>query len=594
MPIECAFAHHWSCRAPRWANSRSSPCPISAGAGEFAHPTADAGDARGRRSNLTFAERAGDLLLQRLEQIFQRGALARLDEHFGRHARHQLEMIQAADLVGRDVDANHVIGLVRLLLLLGQVGADQGHVAGAVRRGALVAGNDAVGSLGAECDLVDVLRRDLGLDHELVRLRHDLHDRLAIADDAAHRVHAELMHDAALRRPDIHALELILRRRHTLLELGDLALGFAQVLEHLGAEILIELQDLQLGLAVLGARAGDRRDELAALALEPRLVALQRHEALNADEVLLVELGHADQLLADELDLVFLGLLLRHQSGDLFVGLGDALAQLRALAGAATLARIEQLLLAGDGDGDAAFGPRVGHALLGEGSGLGFLAFGQQPRLARRQFIELRTHHAERRTRDRIVEPDHGLALLDHAAFLHDDLPDDAARRVLHLLDVRFDHDGAGADYGAGDVRAGGPAADDSHQQRHRREADEIELADRLSRIDGARVHDSLLPASATTRRLRSWPAAAAAAAGCGARASSLASTWSRGPKACWVPFISTSALSHPIRDDCRCAMMMTMAPRFLASAMAFCRAASPSPSRFELGSSSTMRKGSP
>src|SRR5262245_33051531 len=552
----------------------------------------------GRRSNLTFAERAGDLLLQRLEQIFQRGALARLDEHFGRHARHQLEMIQAADLVGRDVDANHVIGLVRLLLLLGQVGADQGDLAGDVRHGALVAGHDAHRRLGADGDLVDVLRRDLGLDHELVRLRHDLHDRLAVGDDAAHRVHAELMHDAALGRPDIHALELVLGRRHALLEFGDLALGLAQVLEDLGAEVLIELQDLQLGFAVLGARAGDRCDELAALAFEPRLVALQRHEALNADEVLLVELGHADQLLVDELDFVFLGLLLRDQAGDLLVGLGDALAQLRALAGAAALARIEQPLLARHGAGDAGLGRRVVHQLLGEGYGLGFLAFGHQPRLARHQFIELRAHHAERRARDGVVEPDHDLALLDHAAFLHRDLPDDAAGRVLHLLDVRFDHDGAGPDDGAGDMRAGGPAADASHQQADGREADEIELADRLPRIDRsrvrrARIHDSLLPVSPTTRRLRSWPAAAAAA-GCGARASSLASTWSRGPKACWVPFISTSALSQPIRDDCRCAMMMTMAPRFLASAMAFCRAASPSPSRFELGSSSTMRKGSP
>src|SRR5262249_36990526 len=198
--------------------------------------------------------------------------------------------------------------------------------------------------------------------------------------------------------------------------------------------------------------------------------------------------------------------------------------------------------------------------------------------------------------RDRIVEPDDDLALFDHAAFLDEDLPDHAAGRMLHLLDARLDDDVAGSDHGAGDVRAGGPAADAAHQEGDHRKADDIELADRLTRIArsraGIRVHDPLLPASPTTRRLRS--PAAAAGAGCGARAISFARTWSRGPNACWVPFISTSALSQPISDDCRCAMMMTMAPRFLASAMAFCSAASPSPSRLELGSSSTMRNGSP
>ena len=80
---------------------------------------------------------------------------------------------------------------------------------------------------------------------------------------------------AGLRRAQVDALELVLGRRDPLLELGDLALRLAQILEHLGAEILVELDDLQLGLADLAARAGDVGDELAALALQPRLVALE-------------------------------------------------------------------------------------------------------------------------------------------------------------------------------------------------------------------------------------------------------------------------------------------------------------------------------
>ena len=90
---------------------------------------------------------------------------------------------------------------------------------------------------------------------------------LAVGDHAAHGVHRELMDVTGLRRAQVDALELVLGRRDPLLELGDLALRLAHILEHLGAEILVDLDDLQLGLADLAARAGDVGNELAALAL---------------------------------------------------------------------------------------------------------------------------------------------------------------------------------------------------------------------------------------------------------------------------------------------------------------------------------------
>src|SRR5262249_23331342 len=58
-------------------------------------------------------------------------------------------------------------------------------------------------------------------------------------------------------------------------------------LRHLGAKVLVELDDLQLGFADLAAHAGDVGDELAALALQPGLVALQLHVARYGDEILL-------------------------------------------------------------------------------------------------------------------------------------------------------------------------------------------------------------------------------------------------------------------------------------------------------------------
>ena len=54
---------------------------------------------------------------------------------------------------------------------------------------------------------------------------------------------------------------------------------------------------------------------------------------------------------------------------------------------------------------------------------------------------------------------------------LHQDLADDAAGRVLHLLDVRFDDDSAGRDHRAGELAGGGPAADAAEHQHQQRQS---------------------------------------------------------------------------------------------------------------------------
>jgi hypothetical protein len=69
------------------------------------------------------------------------------------------------------------------------------------------------------------------------------------------------------------AKSLIRCRDHPFDQFSNLALRVAQVLEHCGAEILIELDDLQLSLADLGAGACDVGDELATLTLKARLLA---------------------------------------------------------------------------------------------------------------------------------------------------------------------------------------------------------------------------------------------------------------------------------------------------------------------------------
>ncbi|MGZ9110321.1 MAG: hypothetical protein ACXW3X_04345, partial [Rhodoplanes sp.] len=98
-------------------------------------------------------------------------------------------------------------------------------------------------------------------------------------------------------------------------------------------------------------RARAFRDELAPFALQPRLVTLELREARNGHEVLSVEIRHADELLRDQLKLASLCFQLGRKPADLLVDLGDALAQLRALARARTPSRLEQFLVAGHGRG---------------------------------------------------------------------------------------------------------------------------------------------------------------------------------------------------------------------------------------------------
>ncbi len=84
----------------------------------------------------------------------------------------------------------------------------------------------------------------------------------------------------------------------------------------------------------------------AALAGQPGGVALQHRQAGELHQALLVQRANPDQFLFDQRDFLVLGLFLGGQTGDLFVELRDALAQLRLLSGAAGGAHLEQFALA--------------------------------------------------------------------------------------------------------------------------------------------------------------------------------------------------------------------------------------------------------
>ena len=102
------------------------------------------------------------------------------------------------------------------------VGRDAADHAVDLRRRALVEGREAQPGRLAEAQLVDVLRRHLASTARTSASGTISITGFAGGDDAADRVHGELMDDAVLRRADVDALELVLGRDLALDELADL------------------------------------------------------------------------------------------------------------------------------------------------------------------------------------------------------------------------------------------------------------------------------------------------------------------------------------------------------------------------------------
>jgi hypothetical protein len=112
-------------------------------------------------------------------------------------------------------------------------------------------------------------------------------------------VDRELVHEAGARSLDVDALELILGSDTTLSELGGLALDLAQLLHHLLAQDLVDLDDLKLGLGDAPLGLSDRGDELALLAVEIGRLAFQSSLAADRDQALLIEPADTGELLLD-------------------------------------------------------------------------------------------------------------------------------------------------------------------------------------------------------------------------------------------------------------------------------------------------------
>src|SRR5262249_23806469 len=151
----------------------------------------------------------------------------------------------------------------------------------------------------------------------------DQHDRLAGGDHAADGVNLEMKHPAVLGSANVDALQLVFGCYLALDQLGDLGADLGEVLADLGAQVLVDLDDLQLRLGdlALGLRRG--ADQLAAFALQARRVAFEPSQPGEWDEVLAPQVAYAGKLLLDQVDLLILGGSLPRQAPDLFLKLAD-------------------------------------------------------------------------------------------------------------------------------------------------------------------------------------------------------------------------------------------------------------------------------
>src|SRR5688572_12261420 len=113
----------------------------------------------------------GDLIVKWLEQILQRRPCICLNECLDRHSRHKPQRAYSLDLVLRKGNTNKVIyraGLATGCRLACEVRSNLGDCSCKVGHGALIACHNSDDGWPAERNLIDVLWRHFGFNHERV------------------------------------------------------------------------------------------------------------------------------------------------------------------------------------------------------------------------------------------------------------------------------------------------------------------------------------------------------------------------------------------------------------------------------------------
>src|SRR5262249_30132668 len=100
---------------------------------------------------------------------------------------------------------------------------------------------------------------------------------------------------------------------------ADLAVSIAQLLGNIAGQILIYLDDLQLYFRDFALRLCCLSDDLPALSLEPRFLALQRSEPIELDQIRRPRIAPACELPVDEGGGLVVGRVLGGEASDLLL-----------------------------------------------------------------------------------------------------------------------------------------------------------------------------------------------------------------------------------------------------------------------------------
>jgi hypothetical protein len=144
--------------------------------------------------------------------------------------------------------------------------------------------------------------------------------------------------------------------------------------------------------------------------------------------------------------------------------LGDAFAQLLLPAEPVLTAQFEQLAFAGERVFDIGIVEMAGK-LRRHRHGIGAVALGGKPRLARIKLGEALGDDGEVCAGHRLVEPQKNVAGFHVVAIANEQFPDHAAGRMLDFFHVRIDDDRTRRDERPRDLRGRRPAAQAEHQR---------------------------------------------------------------------------------------------------------------------------------
>ena len=241
----------------------------------------------------------------------------------------------------------------------------------------------------------------------------------------------------------------------------------AQLLGGLTTRVVVDLNDLKLGLGDLPAARGFGSDQLSALTLKARRVALKGDHTGEWDQLLFPKRHHTFELLVDQGDLAAFGFNLLFKATDFFPELVGTLAKLRFLPASRLHPQVEELALVRQDMRDGALHVFAGQQIVGEANGVGGILLGLEARLLGMQFVQAVAVYVNVGLRLGVVEAHQDLAGL-HAVIVVDiDLGDHTAGGVLHSLCVRVDDHDAGRDHRACEIGAPRPPRESADKDDH-------------------------------------------------------------------------------------------------------------------------------